>query len=275
MTTSPSIEQAANAAEHYATYPSLSGKSVLITGGASGIGLAVAEAFAANGAHLTLLDLNAEGLARASEKLRSANPKIAVETSCGSTTDEAAVERAFTQAEARFGSIDVLLNNAGIASNKPTLELSVDEWRRVVDINLTGVFLCAQAAGRRMTRNGRGVILNTASMYGISSAPNRAAYCATKAAVVSLTKVLAVEWAPFGVRVNALAPGYVRTALIDELARVGRLDLEVLEKRTPLGRLAKPLEIAQLALFLASDQAEFITGQAAVADGGWTANGYL
>ena len=275
MTTSTDIERAANAAEERVTYPSLTGKSVLITGGASGIGLAVAGAFAANGAHLTLLDINAEGLARASEGLKSAHPGIGMETACGSTADEAAVERAFTQAETRFGSIDVLVNNAGIASNKPTLDLSLDEWRRVVDINLTGVFVCAQAAGRRMTRKGRGVILNTASMFGISAAPNRAAYCATKAAVVSLTKVLAVEWAPFGVRVNALAPGYVGTALVDELVRAGRLDFEALKNRTPLGRLAKPLEIAQLALFLASDQAAYITGQAVVADGGWTANGYL
>jgi len=270
-----SKETAQLAAERCATYPGLKGKSVLITGGASGIGLAVAEAFAANGANLALLDINPEGLARAGAGLKSAYPRIAVETICGSTTDENAVEGAFAQAEARFGGIDVLLNNAGIASNKPTLDLSPDEWRRVVDINLTGVFLCAQAAGRRMTRKGQGVILNTASMFGISAALNRAAYCATKAAVVSLTKVLAVEWAPFGVRVNALAPGYVGTALVDELVRAGRLDIELLKKRTPLGRLAKPQEIADLALFLASDHARFITGQAVVADGGWTANGYM
>jgi len=275
MTTSIQVEQAADVAAECVRYPSLKGKSVLITGGASGIGLAVAGAFAANEAHLTLLDINAEGLARVSRELKSTHPGVAIETACGSTADEAAVERAFAQAETRFGGIDVLLNNAGIASNKPTLDLPLDEWRRVVDINLTGVFLCAQAAGRRMTRKGRGVILNTASMFGIVAAPNRAAYCATKAAVVSLTKVLAVEWAPFGVRVNALAPGYVGTALIEELVRAGRLDLATLKNRTPLGRLAKPLEIAQLALFLASDQAAYITGQALVADGGWTANGYM
>jgi NAD(P)-dependent dehydrogenase (short-subunit alcohol dehydrogenase family) len=274
MTVSIHPEPAAKSAEEHVNYPSLKGKSVIITGAASGIGLALAEAFAANDGQLTLLDINAEGLTRASQKLKTAHPGVAFEIACCSTTDEAAVEHAFGRAEALFGSVDVLLNNAGVASNKPTLDLSLDEWRRVVDINLTGVFVCAQAAGRRMTRKGRGVILNTASMFGISAAPNRAAYCATKAAVVSLTKVLAVEWATFGVRVNALAPGYVGTALVEELVRTGRLDPEALKKRTPLGRLAKPLEIAQLALFLASDQAAYITGQAIVADGGWTANGY-
>ena len=275
MTASTGVEQPANAPAGRATYPSLAGKSVLITGGASGIGLAMAAAFAANGARLSLLDISAEGLARAGQELKSAHPQIAVETNCGSTTDEAAVEHAFARTEARFGSIDVLLNNAGVSSNKPSLDLPADEWRRVIDINLTGVFLCAQAAGRRMTRQAHGVIINTASMYGIAAAPYRAAYCATKAAVVSLTKVLALEWAPFGVRVNALAPGYIETALVDELVRAGRLDAELLKKRTPLGRFGKPREIADLALFLASDHAEFITGQAVVADGGWTANGYL
>jgi len=275
MTTLGNAETASSAGGQRATYPGLKGKSVLITGGASGIGLATAKGFAAAGAHLTLLDINADALARAGEELKSAYANIGVETVCGSTTDETAVESAFARAEARFGSIDILFNNAGVASNKPTLELSPAEWRRVVDINLTGVFLCAQAAGRRMTQKGSGVILNMASMFGVSSAPNRAAYCATKAAVASLTKVIAVEWASFGVRVNALAPGYVSTALVDELARAGRYDINALKKRTPLGRLGDPSEIAELALFLASDSAAYITGQTIVADGGWTANGYM
>lgn len=275
MTMSTTPEGAMTTMGQRVTYPSLSGKSVLITGGASGLGLAFAEAFAANGAHLTLLDINSEGLARVSENLKTANPGIGVGTACGSTTDEVAVEAAFAQAVSRFGRIDVLLNNAGIGMVKPTLELSAAEWRNIVDINLTGVFLCAKAAGKYMTRQGCGVILNMASMFGVSAAPQRAGYCSTKAAVVALTKVLAVEWAQFGVRVNALAPGFTGTALVNELARAGKIDLERLKKGTPMGRLGEPGEIAELALFLASDNAAFITGQAFVADGGWTANGFL
>jgi NAD(P)-dependent dehydrogenase (short-subunit alcohol dehydrogenase family) len=221
------------------------------------------------------MDINAEGLGRVSEELRGANPGIRIEAVCGSTTDESAVEAAFGRAFSCFGSIDVLLNNAGIGFVKPTLEVSAAEWRNIVDINLTGVFLCAQAAGRYMTKQGRGVILNMASMFGVSAAPERAGYCCTEAAVVALTKVLAVEWAQFGVRVNALAPGFTGTALVNGLARAGKINLEALKKGIPLGRLGKPEEIADLALFLASDNAAFITGQAFVADGGWTANGFL
>ena len=138
-----------------------------------------------------------------------------------SVTDADAVERAFAQVEQAWGRIDVLVNNAGISANKPTLEVSAEEWRRAVDINLTGVFLCAQAAGRRMVPAGAGCIINLASMYGVVAAPDRAAYCATKGAVVLLTETLAVEWGPLGVRVNALAPGYVETDLVRDLAARG------------------------------------------------------
>jgi NAD(P)-dependent dehydrogenase (short-subunit alcohol dehydrogenase family) len=178
-------------------------------------------------------------------------------------------------AHARFGRIDVLLNNAGISMNRPTIDLSAADWRRAIDINLNGVFYCAQSAARRMLQQGAGVILNTASMYGVVAAPERAAYCASKAAVVMLTKVMAVEWARAGLRVNALAPGYIHTALVDQLTQAGRMDLDALIRRTPAGRLGQPHEIATLALFLASDGASFINGQAIVADGGWSSYSYI
>lgn len=256
-------------------YPELAGKAVFITGAASGIGLAMANAFAANGAHLALFDINATALEQARAELGEAHPGIQLETIAGSITDSQVVEDAIRQAVTRFGRIDVLLNNAGIAMNRPTLELSADDWRRALDINLNGVFYCAQAAGRHMVAQGGGVILNTASMYGLSAAPERAAYCASKAAVVMLTKVLAIEWAKANVRVNAIAPGYVQTALVDQLVRDGRMDLDALTARTPAGRLAQPEEIAGVALFLAADAAAFINGQTLVADGGWTAYGYI
>ena len=148
-------------------------------------------------------------------------------------------------------------------------------WRRVIDVNLTGVFLVAQAAARIMIPQGGGSIVNTTSMYGVAAAPGRASYCASKAGVVGLTKVLAIEWAASAVRVNAIGPGYVRTALTEQAEAEGKLDFNALVRRVPVGRLATPAEIADIALFLASDAAAYITGQTLVADGGWTSYSYL
>lgn len=259
----------------YKNFPDLAGKVVFITGGGSGIGRAMAEAFAINGARLALLDINAASLDKAQAELQAAYPGVEVTTCVASITDEVAVENAVADVQALFGRIDVLLNNAGISMNKPTVELSAADWRRAIDINLNGAFYCAQSVARRMLAQGSGVILNTASMYGTVAAPERAAYCASKAAVVMLTKVLAIEWAPSGLRVNALAPGYVQTALTDELVRTGRMDYDALIKRTPARRLGKTHEIATLALFLASDSAAYINGQAIVADGGWSTYSYI
>jgi NAD(P)-dependent dehydrogenase (short-subunit alcohol dehydrogenase family) len=258
-----------------ARFPDLAGKVVFITGGGSGIGLAMADAFAANGARLALLDINPAALAAASAQLLASHAGLEIATYTASITDDVAVEAAVAQAETRFGRIDVLLNNAGISMNQPTMELSAADWRRAIDINLNGVFYCAQAVGRRMVRQGAGVILNTASMYGVVAAPERAAYCASKAAVVMLTKVMAIEWARAGVRVNALAPGYIQTPLVDQLVRDGRMDVDALKRRTPAARLGQPHEIATLALFLASAGASFINGQAIVADGGWSSYSYI
>lgn len=251
----------------------LAGQRVVITGGAKGIGFSTAQAFLRQGARVALLDMDATALESAVAELKSAGgDAMAVQAS---VTDADAVERAFAQVEHAWGRIDVLVNNAGVSANKPTLDVTVDEWRRAVDINLTGVFLCAQAAGRRMVPAGSGSIINLASMYGVVAAPDRAAYCATKGAVVLLTETLAVEWGPLGVRVNALAPGYVETDLVRDLAARGRLDPERLKQRTPLRRMAQPAEMADLAVFLASRHAAYITGHTLVADGGWSRYSYL
>ncbi len=256
-------------------HPELRGQTVVITGGAKGIGYSTALAFARQGARVALLDMDAAALEAAVAGLAATAPGAQAMAVQASVTDADAVERAFAQVAETWGGIDVLVNNAGISANKPTLEVTVDEWRRAVDINLTGVFLCAQAAGRRMVPAGSGSIINLASMYGVVAAPDRAAYCATKGAVVLLTETLAVEWGPAGVRVNALAPGYVETDLVRDLAARGRLDPERLKQRTPLRRMAQPAEMADLAVFLASRQAAYITGHTLVADGGWSRYSYL
>ena len=266
--------QSAAAVFQHSAYAGIAGKVVVVTGGGSGIGLALAEGFARNGAHLLLIDINAQAMADAKSALQQAFPATRVECFQASVTDEVAVEAAFAHAKGCFGRIDVLLNNAGVSINKPSLEITSTEWRRAIEINFNSVFFCAQAAARHMIDQQGGVIINTSSMWGVSHSADRTAYCATKAAVVSMTKCLAVEWARHGIRVNAIGPGYTRTPLVEELQRAGRLDVEALRQRTPLQRLGEPGEMAELALFLASGSATFITGQIYVSDGGWTANGF-
>ncbi len=257
-----------------AVYPGLAGKVVQITGGASGIGRAMAHGFARHAARIMLLDVDEQGLMGARAELESACRGIEVDTVVASITDELAVERACAFTEERFGRIDVLLNNAGISMNKPALELTAADWRRAIDIDMSGVFYCSQAAARRMVAQKAGSIISTSSIWGLSSATNRTAYCTAKAGVVAMTKCLAVEWAQYGIRVNAVCPGYTRTALLEEAIRLGKVDRDALTDRTPLKRLGAPEEMAEAALYLASDAAAFVTGHALVSDGGWTADGF-
>lgn len=256
-------------------YPDLKNQIVFITGAASGIGLAMAHAFASNQCRLALLDIDPVALETAVQSLQQANPGLQVVALNAAVNDEQAVDAAFDQVLKSWGRIDVLLNNAGISMNCPTLELPSDQWRKAMDINVNGVFYCAQRAGRIMVDQGSGVILNMSSMYGTVAAPERAAYCTSKAAVAMLTKVLAIEWGAQGVRVNAIAPGYVRTALVDDLVSKGRMDLDALVHRTPSRRLGTTDDIAALALFMASAGASFMNGHVAVSDGGWSAYSYI
>jgi len=254
-------------------FPGISGKIVFNTGAASGIGLAMAYAFANQGAHLMLLDLDEAGLSRVKSDLLATYPGLRIDTFVGPITDPATVDEAMQKTVDSFGRVDVLLNNAGISMNKPSLEVTPEEWRRTIDIDLSGIFFCCQAAARRMIPQGGGVMLATASMWGLASSARRTAYCAAKAGVVSLCKSLAVEWAEHGIRVNSICPGYIQTALVSDLVSRGILDENALNRRTPLGRLGTPEEVAQTALYLASDLAAYVTGHAMVMDGGWTANG--
>jgi NAD(P)-dependent dehydrogenase (short-subunit alcohol dehydrogenase family) len=257
-----------------ATFPGLAGKVVLNTGAGGGIGRAMAHAFARHGARLMLLDIDLEGLEQTQSQLLKQYPGIEVQTIQASITDDLAVEQACAITEADFGRIDILLNNAGISMNKSSLELTPAEWRRAIDIDLSGVFYCSQAAGKRMVRQSGGVIVSTSSIWGLSASANRLAYCASKAGVISLTKCLAAEWAKHGIRVNAICPGYTHTALMDDLMERGVIDHADLCSKTPMNRLGHPDEMAEAALYMASDAAAFVTGHALVSDGGWLADGY-
>jgi len=251
----------------------LAGQSALVTGGGAGLGFAIANAMAGAGAAVMIMDIDAAQAKRATERLRDRGADACAMQ--GSVAVSEDVERVFAAFDEEFGRLDILVNNAGISANAPTLELSDEAWDNAIAINLRGPFLCARAAGKRMVAQGGGVILNTASIYGVVAAPNRLAYCASKSALCMMTKALALEWGLAGVRVNAVAPGYVRTTLVERLVAEGKLDLEKIAARTPMGRLAEPEEIADAAVMLCTPGARFITGQIVGVDGGWTANGYL
>jgi NAD(P)-dependent dehydrogenase (short-subunit alcohol dehydrogenase family) len=244
---------------------SLEGRCALITGGASGIGLEITRMFASRGARVLVLDQHPEG----------AQDMENVAVTSGNVTEPSDVKQAFDLAEETFGPVDVVFANAGVSQNCPTLDLDFEGWRRVMGVNLDGVFLTAQEAGRRMIPRGQGHIILTSSIYGVVAAPERLGYVVSKSGVSAMTKALAVEWAQYGIRVNAIAPGYVRTPFVEDLQTRGRLNIAALEKRTPIGRLIETREVAEVAAFLASDASGPITGQIIGVDGGWTAYGYV
>ena len=186
---------------------------------------------------------------------------------------EADADRLVSEAVSGMGGLDVLFNSAGVADILSSLEHDMERWDKIFDINLRGTFLMCRAAGRVMVPGRSGSIINVSSINGMRGFPRRAAYGASKAGVAAVTRALASEWGGAGVRVNAVAPGYIRTAMVDELDREGKIDLKRIEGRTPLGRLGLPLEIAHAAAFLASDLAAYVTGVLLPVDGGWDSFG--
>ena len=248
----------------------LRGRIAVVTGAARGIGFATVEALAAAGAVPVLVDRDGAGLADASATLarRGCDHRIDVLD----VTDGAAVDRMFDAIARWRGRIDILVNNAGIALRRPSVDLTQAEWQQVIDVNLTGAFLCARAAARTMLAQGRGAIVNVGSIMSLSGGglyPN-ISYQASKGAIVNLTRALAVEWAGGGVRVNAVAPTWVRTELTRALVDDPALRERMLAM-TPMRRLAEPADVAGAIVFLASDAAGMITGHTLPVDGGFLA----
>jgi 3-oxoacyl-[acyl-carrier protein] reductase len=241
-------------------------RSVLITGGASGIGLACAQRFADDGWRVVLADRDSAALV-AAVALRPAQ-FVAAEMD---VTDLASVQAACAVA-ASAGGIHALVNNAGIQQWMSLERFDTAVWERVLDVNLTGVVRCLSAAIPFLIAAGGGAVVNIASISARGGVPQRAPYSASKAAVVALTATAAVELASHGIRVNAVAPGYVDTELIGRYVASGSLDLRPILARIPLGRLARPHEIADAVLFLAGASASYITGQTLFVDGGFLAD---
>lgn len=244
-------------------------KRVLVTG-ASGLGLVIARRYLSAGDQVCLLSQSEASVQAALESTGSAAIGVV-----GSVTRSEDIERAILRMCDTFGGIDCAIACAGINVVGPSLEVSADTFRNILEVNVLGSFLVAQAAGRRLAANGGGSIIFISSVYGESGAPQRAAYCASKGALHTLTESLAVEWGQYGIRVNAVAPTGIRSRMVQSLIEQGQYNLRGVEARTPLGRLAEPEEVADACYFLSGDQATMITGHILPVDGGWLANGYI
>jgi gluconate 5-dehydrogenase len=249
----------------------LSGRVALVTGAGSGLGAVFAEALAEAGASVVCVGRRLDRVQGTAQRLTARGwASVAISAD---VTDETAVRAMIEHTVELFGTLDILVNNAGTAVVGPPETISLADWQRVVDVNLTGVFLCARETAKAMIAAGRGGrIINIASILGaVASEPvPAAAYDATKGAVVNLTRDLAVHWAPHGILVNAIGPAYFPSEMTDAFLALPEMRREI-ERRTPLGRIGRPEELKGAVVFFASAASSYVTGQTLYVDGGWTA----
>ena len=241
-----------------------------MTGGARGLGKAMAESLAQAGSHIVIIDLDlrsaqltADGLA--SEGVRTLALK-------GDVTNAGDVDQMVNEVLSRFGQIDVLFNNAGIAQWVNAEEMRLEDWNRMMSVNLDSVFIVSKAVGKVMIKQQRGSIINTSSMSGlvVNTPQCQAAYNVSKAGVIMLTKSLAYEWAKHNVRVNTIAPGYMETEMIDQFRAEHKEKIDLWTKLTPMNRMGRPFELGGLAVYLASDASSYVTGAVCLVDGGYS-----
>jgi len=247
-------------------------KVIVVFGGAGGIGAEVGTRLAASGARVVIADLD-PARARAKAAAIAADGGRAIGTACDITSPESC-DSAAQSAVAEYGSLDGAVNCAGISQPHDSISLPPAAWARMVDVQLNGAFYAAQACARRMWETGGAMVFIT-STNAEAAFPRRAAYCSAKAGVAMLTKVLAIEWAAQGIRVNAVGPAYVATEMTQRNIAAGNVDEAQIKARIPLGRLAQPADVADAVSFLLSEQAAFITGHSLYVDGGWLAYGYF
>ena len=251
----------------------LKNKVAIVTGASKGIGKAIAIGYAKEGASVILASRSLELLQAIEKDIKAAGGE-ALALALDVRRPES-IQGVIDRTLEKYGRLDVLVNNAGISMARSSEELSDEDWRNALETDLFGVFYGCRAAARVMIPQGGGSIINITSVYGIVGAPRRLAYCASKAGANMLTKVLAAEWAKKKIRVNAIAPGYTRTELVDDVIQKGAISLEAIEKRTPMGRIAESDEMVGMAVFMASDESSYMTGSVVNIDGGWVAYGYL
>ena len=252
----------------------LKDKVALVTGASRGIGKAIALALAREGADVALnCSASVEAAAEVAAEIKGLGRRAMVVQA--DVSDKAAVNEMVKKVMSDFGKIDILVNNAGMSVVGASAELEEERWRKGIDVMLSGVFFCSQAAGNEMITKGGGKIINIASINGIGAFPERASYGSAKAGVMQLTRTLGCEWAKYNVNVNAVAPGYIKTQLVTDLLAKGVLDEKELSRRTPAGRLGECEEVADAVVFLASEESKYIVGQTIVVDGGWSAYMYL
>jgi 3-oxoacyl-[acyl-carrier protein] reductase len=252
----------------------LKDKVSLVTGASRGIGRSIALALAKEGSSVAVnFATSSDAAAEVAKEIRGLGRKSIVIKADVAVKPE--VDTMVKKVVDEFGKIDILVNNAGMSVVGASEELEEERWRRGIDVMLTGAFFCSQAAGKQMIKKGGGKIINIASVNGIGAFPERVCYSCAKAGVMQLAKVLGCEWAKYNINVNAVAAGYVRTYLVEDLVEKGTLDVQEIANRTPLGRLAEPEEIADAVIFLSSEDSKYMEGQTLVIDGGWSAYGYL
>lgn len=251
----------------------LRGKVAVVTGGSSGIGHGISIALAEHGCHV--VPTSEPGTEERISRTAAAVARLGVRTLAQATdvTDREALGQLVRHVLQQFGRIDILVNSAGITIRRPSVDMTEQEWRAVIDVNLTGTFLSCQAFGRVMVERRQGVIVNIASLTSFVAYPEVVAYCASKGGVLMLTRALATEWAPYGVRVNAIAPGDILTPLTRSMTDKDPVRRKRMEDRIPMGRLGEVDEVAGAALYLCSDASRYVTGHTIVVDGGHLAQG--
>lgn len=248
----------------------IKGQTAIVTGASSGLGTIFAETLAERGVNLVIAARRYERLVKLAEGLAEKYDVKVVPTQTDVSQESQVVKMVETVVQ-KFGSLEILVNNAGIASLSPSVDMSLDEWKRVIDVNLTGVFLCARTAAREMIKKKYGKIVNIASIYGaVGDIYPTAPYYASKGAVINLTRSLAIEWAPYRINVNAIAPGFFPSEMTQSVFQDERA-LKYILSRTPLGRTGEPLDLKAALIYLASQASDYVTGQTIFVDGGWTA----